>query len=108
MPLPPPGPPPGTDDMMPLGPPAGGPPMGGPPMGGPPPGPGGGGQPSVKELLSALSMLPPDVKQLVVGELSKQLEGPATAGGPPPGPGGPPPGPPAGLMKEAAGARMGA
>ena len=117
MPLPPPGPPPGQDMPM-LGP--GRPPPGGPPIGGggPPMGPGGpgGGQPNVGEMLSALKMLPPEVKQLIVSELSKDLR--PLASGPPPGPpgggppGGGPPGPPGpggpgALMQEAAAARAG-
>ena len=95
MPLPPPGPPPGENDMMGAMPPMGGGPPGGPmgeppggPMGGPP-GP-GGGQPSVEDLLGALKLLPPEVKEIIIAELSKPE---ATGTG--------------GAIKEAASARAG-
>ena len=82
MPLPPPGPPPGVDDMMGAMPPMGGGPPGGPPGGlmGEPSGP-GGGQPSVGDLLSALKLLPSDVKTLIISELSKPDTGEAGAPG---------------------------
>lgn len=86
-------------DMMGGGPP---PEMGGGPPGGPPPSMGGDKpEPTIEDLISALKLLPMEVRQQIAAEIVE--ESPAEAGGPPPslegGAGGP--------MEEIAKARAG-
>ena len=70
-------------------------------MGGGPPG--GGGTPTLGDLIEVLQQLPPQLKAAVVEALSK----PESAGPPPGMPGGAPSGPQPGDLRKVAAARAG-